>query len=136
MDIDSWQVGRTDPVFLVDDIAATVRWYQEQLGFDVHPVPSSPPHVFCTMWRDNAIIMLQALEGYRKPDVYTQRPGGVWNVYVRTRNVKNLFKELSSRTAVTILQPLHRQDYGQWEFEVRDPNGYVLVFAEAIDAVL
>jgi len=31
---------------------------------------------------------------------------------------------------VTIIQPLHLQPYGQNEFEIRDPNGYVLVFAE------
>jgi hypothetical protein len=27
--------------------------------------------------------------------------------------------------------PLKRQPYGDWEFEVRDPNGYVLVFGDA-----
>jgi hypothetical protein len=25
---------------------------------------------------------------------------------------------------------LRKQPYGDWEFEVRDPNGYVLVFSE------
>ncbi len=25
-----------------------------------------------------------------------------------------------------------RQPYGDWEFEVKDPNGYVLVFSEPI----
>jgi len=24
--------------------------------------------------------------------------------------------------------PLKQQPYGDWEFELRDPNGYVLVF--------
>jgi len=27
-----------------------------------------------------------------------------------------------------INMPLKKQSYGDWEFEVRDPNGYVLVF--------
>ena len=30
----------------------------------------------------------------------------------------------------TIVQPLRQQPYGNWEFEVKDPNGYVLVFSE------
>ncbi len=25
-----------------------------------------------------------------------------------------------------------RQPYGDWEFEIKDPNGYVLVFSELI----
>ena len=33
---------------------------------------------------------------------------------------------------VTAIQmPLKLQPYGDWEFEVRDPNGYVLVFGGA-----
>jgi len=31
---------------------------------------------------------------------------------------------------VTIVQPLRQQPYGAWEFEVRDPNDYLLVFSE------
>jgi len=34
---------------------------------------------------------------------------------------------------VEILLPLRQQPYGDWEFEVKDPNGYVLVFSELID---
>jgi hypothetical protein len=29
--------------------------------------------------------------------------------------------------------PLQKQGYGDWEFEVRDPNGYILVFSELRD---
>lgn len=31
---------------------------------------------------------------------------------------------------VTIVKPLRQQPYGAWEFEVKDPNGYVLAFSE------
>jgi uncharacterized glyoxalase superfamily protein PhnB len=36
----------------------------------------------------------------------------------------------SVRDQSFIRMPLKRQAYGDWEFEVRDPNGYVLVFSE------
>lgn len=26
--------------------------------------------------------------------------------------------------------PVAKQGYGDWEFEVKDPNGYILVFSE------
>ena len=35
---------------------------------------------------------------------------------------------------VEILIPLEKQFYGDWEFEVKDPNGYVLVFSELIES--
>ena len=34
------------------------------------------------------------------------------------------------REEATIVKPLRQQPYGNWEFEVKDPNGYVLVFSE------
>jgi uncharacterized glyoxalase superfamily protein PhnB len=42
--------------------------------------------------------------------------------------VKNLYE--SVRDKVTIVQPLRLQPYGNWEFEVKDPNGYIVVFSE------
>jgi uncharacterized glyoxalase superfamily protein PhnB len=76
--------------------------------------------------------MLQQLDGYVKPDVYAECGGGVWNVYVNTVDVAALYGALSQRTDVKIIQHLRRQPYGQTEFEVADPNGYVLVFAEPV----
>jgi len=118
------------PVFLVGDIAATMRWYREALGFDADAVPKTPPHHFCVLRRDGVEIFLQQLDGYQRPDVYDQREGGVWSAYLHTEGVHALYEALKDRAVVTVIQPLHRQPYRQTEFEIRDPNGYVLVFAE------
>lgn len=120
----------TTPVFLVDDIAATMQWYRDNLRFDGRAVPPSPPHTFAILTRDGVEIMLQQLAGYRKSDHYRERNGGVWSVYLRVDGVRELFRELSGRAGVEILEPLRVQPYGETEFVVRDPNGYVLVFAE------
>jgi uncharacterized glyoxalase superfamily protein PhnB len=80
------------------------------------------------MRRDNIEIMLQRVEGYEKPDLYRSRAGGVWDAYFRIEGVKDLFE--SVRDEATIVQPLRKQPYGNWEFEVRDLNGYLLVFSE------
>ncbi len=114
--------------FPVADISATITWYEEQLGFIGDPFPDHEPYVFAILRRNDIEIFLQRVEGYRKPDVYSQRPGGVWDVYIRTEGVQDLYE--SVREEATIVQPLRRQPYGAWEFEVKDPNGYVLVFAE------
>jgi uncharacterized glyoxalase superfamily protein PhnB len=121
---------KTTPVFLVSDIVATVDWYRRHLGFDADPFPPTPPHAFAILRKDDVEIFLQQLPGYQRPDVYRERPGGVWSAYLHVSGVRALFDQLRVRSDVAIVQPLRLQPYGQNEFEVRDPNGYVLVFAE------
>ena len=116
------------PVFAVSDISMTIRWYEEQLGFFGDPFPENEPYVFAILRRDDIEIMLQRIEGYEKPDLYNSRSGGVWDAYIRVEGVQDLFE--SVKDEATIVQPLRRQPYGNWEFEVRDPNGYLLVFSE------
>lgn len=114
--------------FAVGDVDKTLGWYEQQLGFKSHPFPADPPYVFGILERDNVEIMLQRVEGYEKPDLYSHRPGGVWDAYIRITNIEGLYEEVRDR--VTILMTLRQQPYGDWEFEVRDLNGYVLVFSE------
>ena len=114
--------------FPVADVDATLRWYEDQLGFIGDPFPVSKPYVFAIVYRDDVEIMLQRIEGYQKKDMYNWRDGGVWDAYFRVEGVKNFYESI--RDEVTIVKPLRQQPYGNWEFEVRDLNGYVLVFSE------
>jgi catechol 2,3-dioxygenase-like lactoylglutathione lyase family enzyme len=122
------ELGTLAACFPVADISATIRWYEEQLGFVADPFPDQEPYVFAILARDSVEIFLQRVEGYQKPDLYRARPGGVWDAYIRTEGVKDLYE--SVRGEAEIIQPLRRQPYGAWEFEVKDVNGYVLVFSE------
>ena len=108
-----------------------MRWYEQKLGFERHPFPENEPHAFCILVRDQIEIMLQRIAGYQKPDLYKERDGGVWDAYIRMRGVKEFYESI--RDKVEILRPLQKQPYGDWEFEVKDPNGYVLVFSELIE---
>ena len=114
--------------FPVANISETIRWYEEQLGFIGDPFPDREPYVFAILRRDDVEIFLQRVEGYQKPDVYSTRAGGVWDAYIRTEGVKDLYE--SVREEATIVKPLRQQPYGNREFEVKDPNGYILVFSE------
>src|SRR5215213_3717643 len=93
--------------FPVADISTTIQWYEEQLGFTADPFPVCEPYVFAVLYRDRVEIFLQRVDDYQKPDLYN-----------------------SVRENATIIEPLHHQPYGNWEFEIKDPNGYVLVFSE------
>jgi hypothetical protein len=73
--------------------------------------------------------MLLRLEGYRKPEI--SRPGGCWDAYIRMRGLREFYEQV--RAKIVVSSELTRRPYGDSEFEVRDPNGYVLVFGEIID---
>ena len=118
------------PTFLVADVANTARWYAANLGFrTAGAVPPQEPHAYASLQRGPAEIMLLALADYQKPDLRDRRPSGLWDAYVRVDGVNALYQTVEGRPFVQM--PLTHQSYGDWEFEVRDPNGYVLVFGGA-----
>ena len=126
------KIRSVNPVFPVADVGATIRWYETELGFAGDPFPSHEPFVFGILRRDNVEIMLQLVEGYQKPDLYDLRgDGGVWDAYFRITGLRELYERVDDR--LELKKPLRRQPYGLSEFEVKDPNGYILVFSELID---
>ena len=121
------EVKSAAPTFLVADVEVTAKWYAENLGFQVAGhAPDKPPFVYASLQRDGAEIMLLNLDDYKKPDLSSRRPGGLWDAYFRLAGVRALYETV--RHQPWIKMPLRKQPYGDWEFEVRDPNGYVLVF--------
>ena len=118
------------PTFLVSNVAHTAEWYSANLGFyTVGAVPQQEPYVFASLMRDPAEIMLLALADYEKPDLRARRPAGLWDAYIRVDGVHTLYQTLEGKPFIQMA--LKQQPYGDWEFEVRDPNGYVLVFGGA-----
>jgi uncharacterized glyoxalase superfamily protein PhnB len=115
------------PTFLVSDIASVARWYAENLGFHLAgSVPKVPPFVYASLVLGNIEIMMLSLDRYEKPDLRPLRPAGLWDAYIRCDGVATLYESVKEATFVQ--SPLQQRPYGDWEFEVRDPNGYVLVF--------
>jgi uncharacterized glyoxalase superfamily protein PhnB len=118
------------PTFLVPDVASTARWYAENLGFrTAGTVPDREPYAYASLQNGFAEIMLLSLADYEKPDLRDRRPSGLWDAYIRADGVSKLYRGVEGRPFVQM--PLTHQPYGDWEFEVRDPNGYVLVFGGA-----
>ena len=119
------------PTFVVSDVTATAQWYAERLGFKVYPFPKEPPYSFASIILDTVEIMLMRIEGYQKPDLTAQRPEGLWDAYIRMDGVKQFYEDIKGK--VEIKTPLTKQRYGDSEFEIKDPNGYILVFSELIE---
>jgi catechol 2,3-dioxygenase-like lactoylglutathione lyase family enzyme len=115
------------PTFLVSDVASTTRWYAANLGFQLSGnFPAQEPYAYASVQRGPAEIMLLALADYQKPDLRARRPAGLWDAYIRAEGVHVLYQSVEGQPFIQM--PFRQQPYGDWEFEVRDPNGYVLVF--------
>ena len=116
------------PTFLVPDVGMTARWYAEHLGFEIAGTfPVNEPFVYASVMRDAAEIMFLSLVDYQKPDLTALRPEGLWDACFRMHGVHAFYETV--RGTSFIRMPLKQQIYGDWEFEVRDPNGYILVFS-------
>jgi len=123
------QLKAAAPTFIVADVGATARWYDQNLEFTTAgTAPGIEPYAYASLQRDGVELMLLRVERYQKPDLTAARPDGVWDAYIRMQGVHAFYDAVRTRTSIR--RPLQQQPYGDWEFEVEDPNGYILVFSE------
>jgi len=120
----------SSPHFLVRDIKAAGTYYQDKLGFTVPGYWGDPP-TFAMPHRDNFIVMLNQV------DRLTPAPNGnndVWDAYFWCKGVDELYEEYLESGADIFHEPVNRDLYGNREIGVRDVDGYLLVFAEELNA--
>lgn len=115
------------PLLRVADVARTVAWYRDVLGFDANTFPAQPPYDFAILFRDGTEIMASCDPEHPRPATAIG-----WDVYLRLAGgrIREVFADLSARGVVT--RRLERMFYGLAEFNVRDPDGYVLCLAEEL----
>jgi len=87
---------------------------------------------FCILSRDAVEIMLQRVGDHDKLDTRRRRFAGTWHVYIRMEGVQAFYEVVRKQPQVVMLEPIKQQPYGDTEFVVKGPNGYVLVFSELI----
>ncbi len=115
------------PTFVVPDVAAAIQWYVGHLGFELGGMfPAQEPYSYASIHLGPAEIMFLRIAGYVKPDLSGLRLEGLWDAYIRVEGIRDLYERFDGKDFVRM--PLRKQPYGDWEFEVQDPFGYVLVF--------
>jgi uncharacterized glyoxalase superfamily protein PhnB len=114
--------------FLVDDVVAAVRYYQEVLGFEIDFVFGDPAY-YASVFRAGAII------SFTKSD-----PPGCSNSVARAgasnaadaviivSELDAIYAEMEERGAT--ISPVVEREYGMREFQISDCNDYRLVLAE------
>jgi catechol 2,3-dioxygenase-like lactoylglutathione lyase family enzyme len=118
-------IGGISPFFIVADMAATLAFYRDRLGFDVTFLAESPDDpYFAIVQRDRAMIMLKAVAVPPLPNP-ARDPAARWDAYLDVPDPDALAAELAAR-GVTFSEPLKDTHDGLRGFELEDVNGYVL----------
>lgn len=115
------------PSFVVSDVVATAEYYRDVLGFKILGYFSEPT-VFAMVGRGGVEIH------FGKADAEPQRSNLEFrkissDAYIWVDDVEALFQELKSSGADIIEGPTQRI-YDCVEMEVRDCNGFKLVFSQ------
>ena len=119
-------VSSISPFFIVADMAATLPFYRDKLGFEVTFQEPPPDDFFAIVRRDGAMIMLKDVGVEPLPN-YRREPAARWDAYLHVPDPDSLAAEFSSR-GVTFSVPLRDTDDGLRGFELKDTDGYVLFF--------
>jgi catechol 2,3-dioxygenase-like lactoylglutathione lyase family enzyme len=127
------QIASVSPVLLVADVFETAEYYRDVLGFHFDQIYGEPPS-FVVVERDGARLMFrQPREGAPPPANGSVTPNFPSDVFLNVDDVEALADELRGKHAEVLHGPTYRPIWNGKELEVRDCNGRVLVFGQAMD---
>jgi uncharacterized glyoxalase superfamily protein PhnB len=120
------------PNLMVEDVARTLDFYRELLGFEVvTTLPDQQPFDFAIVQRDGVELMFQSRPSLSEnvPALSGVPIGASQTFYIEVEGVSDLYQALQDK--VEIVVDFHTTFYGTQEFYFRDINGYILSFSEA-----
>jgi catechol 2,3-dioxygenase-like lactoylglutathione lyase family enzyme len=118
------------PLVPVRDLAASVAFYRDALGFEV--AIDATERAFVMVTRNGARIGLQG--GADEETLAVTRTNIA--AYVLVDDVEALWKEIGPRCADLPPQRVRgpfMQDYGVRELHLKDPDGFLMLFGEAVE---
>jgi catechol 2,3-dioxygenase-like lactoylglutathione lyase family enzyme len=124
------QLLRAAPYFPVTNLEASAEHYEKVFGFHREYVGGAPPE-FAILSRDGLPIMLKLVATSTRLSPNEQQ-GGTWDAFFWVRDARALHAELESNGADIVYGPLVQKAYNMEEFAVRDRDGYVLGFGQAL----
>jgi catechol 2,3-dioxygenase-like lactoylglutathione lyase family enzyme len=117
------------PVLRVADVARSVEWYRSTLGFVGDPFPEAPPYEFAILRHGPVELMLRRGSSTARPQPRTYD----WDVYLRREGsrFREVYAAFSARGIVA--RRLEQMFYGLAEFEITDPDGYVICLSQELE---
>ena len=120
------------PFFFVSDVTRPAGYYRDVLGFGFDRLWGGDPPCFGMPRRDGLTVMLSEVADKTLIRPNRGDDGESWDAYVRVDDADALFAEFTTRGAIVAYPPVDRDYYGNREFAVRDPDGFVIAFAHSI----
>lgn len=133
------------PDLMVSDVAKTVQFYTEKLGFklamlvpenektvETQLVPGKS-YVYAMVSRDEVFVMFMRKDVYEAdvPELQGVPLGASVTFYCDVDNVHELYDQLQ-KSGVETLTEITTTWYGMKEFYIQDCNGHILGFAEQV----
>jgi catechol 2,3-dioxygenase-like lactoylglutathione lyase family enzyme len=127
------------PFFIVRDVPAALKFYRDQLGFDItFQGPSEDDIFFGIVQRGAAMIILKAIGVDPVPNYTRDIKKGIarWDAYIHVPDPDALANEFSSRKIefFTSIKENEGGDDGLRGFEIKDADGYILFFGRTENA--
>ena len=112
------------PVFRVADLARSVAFYRDRLGFEVE---FNYENFYASVWRDGCRVHLNCAPPTPRDQAAFERAEHI-DACIAVRDAGPLSAGFTS-AGVPFTVPLRQMPYGT-EFYVRDPDGYILGFIQ------
>jgi GNAT superfamily N-acetyltransferase/uncharacterized glyoxalase superfamily protein PhnB len=112
--------SHAEPVLSVHDVAETIKYWQEVLGFPNQWTWGDPPNHGGVSWH-GAFVQFS-----HNPTLAAAQHGH--SIWIRVRDIELLYK-IHQDNKAEIVMPLSKQIYGLLEYVIKDNNGYYVTFA-------
>jgi catechol 2,3-dioxygenase-like lactoylglutathione lyase family enzyme len=136
------KLNKLTPNLAVTDIRQTVRFYRENLGFElVMAVPATrdgvdtrlagdKEYVYAMMQREQVELMFQQRDSFREdvPLAGDEPVGASVSFYMEGKEIEPFHAALKNKNIQ--VSDVKLTWYGIKEFYMKDNNGYILAFAE------
>ena len=122
--VTSNQFQRAMPVLEVTDVARSIAFYRDTLGFSA--AVWGEPAEFAIMQRGTVSIALDGSERGRTAN------NQHWAAYIYVADVDALYEEFN-KLGVSIAREIEDAHYGCRDFDIADPDGYILAFGQDLD---
>ncbi len=118
-------VSHSATIFPVENPLLSAEYYRDKLGFEITFQWKNPPSYVVTKLGESVSIhfVKRQDDGQPSPTHTT--------VMIFVHNVDKVYEKMREN-AVDVINPLETRDYGMRDFDIRDPNGYILSFAQGI----
>lgn len=114
------------PVLRVSSMERSMEYYTRVLGFEIAWCAEDDGEgELCMLALDEIDLLLSTGDHLGGPPSFTG------TLYISTTGVEDYYARIADE--VDVIWPLEQMEYGVQEFGIRDPDGYLLAFSEAVD---